>query len=136
MRLKLITASLCVLGIITPSLSAQAGFLDSINNVRNVVGNIGQTANVITYSKQATQAMASDLGITKKDKAPETVIGNVSSAALSSGDILVGKLASTKLYANSDKTKIIATLAQSEPMVFIGQEKEGFLLVSSDKGEG
>ncbi|MFW2176908.1 MULTISPECIES: hypothetical protein [unclassified Moraxella] len=113
--------------------SAQAGFLDSINSIRNVVGEIGYTANTVTGAKNATKEMADSLGVNKVfAKQADTA----TDGGLQSGDMLVSKLNSVKLYANSNKKQVINTLSQADQLVYMGEEKNGFLLVTTDKGEG
>ena len=117
--------------------TAQAGFLDSLSTIRNVVGDIGYTANVITVSKQATKNMTDDLGITgQKPSEYVNVTTQNTGSSLVSGEMLVGKLTNTKLYATNNKTTLISSVTQNEPMVYLGEEKDGFLRVSTDKGEG
>ena len=112
--------------------AANAGFLDSLSTIRSVVSDIGYTANSVSYAKNSTKEMSDTLGLTGKlSKAQAT-----SDDSLTSGDVLVSKLATVKLYADSGKTQLNKTLTKADPMVFLGEEVNGMLHVSSDKGDG
>ncbi len=53
------------------------------------------------------------------------------------GDVLATKLGNVKLLAApQDAAKAIATLPKGEELVFLGQEKDGFLKVQGSAGEG
>ena len=59
-----------------------------------------------------------------------------SQGGLRSGDVLVSKLATLKLYGDSGKNKFVTTLGKADALVFMGEEENGMIHVSSDKGEG
>lgn len=112
------------------TIPAQASFFDAVRNLRNVASEIGHTAQTVTYSKQATEQLADEVGLKNSSAAN-------AATAIAEGDILVGKLANTVLYSsNSDSSTVVANLSQADRMVYLGQQKDGFVYVASDKGEG
>ena len=127
---KLATAlSLMTLTMSTP-LSANAGFLDSIYDVQNTISSIGRTADTIRGSKQAVTNLGEEVGFNSKP-AQETL------GALASGSVLLGKLQSTKLYPQANKSASpIAVLSNQDAMIYMGSEQDGYYYVHSDKGEG
>ena len=112
--------------------SANAGFLDSLSAVRNVVGSIGYTADTVSYAKNSTKEMSDNLGLIGKTK----TVQESSQGGLRSGDVLASKLATLKLYGDSGKNKFVTTLGKADALVFMGEEENGMIHVSSDKGEG
>ncbi len=58
-------------------------------------------------------------------------------AAFSEGDVLYPKIENVKLLADaSEKSSTVATLKKSEELVFLGEEKDGYLHVQGASGEG
>lgn len=58
-------------------------------------------------------------------------------AAFSEGDVLYPKIENVKLLSEpSDKGPVVATLKKSTELVFLGEEKDGYLHVQGDPGEG
>ena len=112
---------------------AKAGFLDSLGAVRDVVGSIGYTANTVSFAKNSTKEMSDNLGLTGKVTSAQQVS---QSDALKSGDVLVSKLATLKLYNDSGKVRLTTTLSKADQLVFLGEEENGMIHVSTDKGEG
>lgn len=112
---------------------ANAGFLDSLGAVRDVVGSIGYTANTVSFAKNSTKEMSDNLGLTGKVTSAQQVS---QSDALKSGDVLVSKLATLKLYNDSGKVRLTTTLSKADQLVFLGEEENGMIHVSTDKGEG
>lgn len=57
--------------------------------------------------------------------------------AFNEGDVLHTKIENVKLMADaSDKAATVATLKKTEDLVFLGEEKEGFLHVQGASGDG
>ena len=53
------------------------------------------------------------------------------------GMLLAGKLKSTKLYAQADKNSMqVSDLSQSDTIIYMGKEHNGYYHVQTDKGEG
>lgn len=58
-------------------------------------------------------------------------------AAFDEGDVIVGKIGGLKIYADpSKKSKVLGSAAKGEEMIYKGQEKDGFLLIQGNDGEG
>lgn len=114
-------------------LSANAGFLDSIRSVQSTIGSIGQTANTIRGSKQAVEDLTEEVGL----KGQSSEQSNVMGGKLAAGAVLQGKLNSTTLYSQPNKSSAsVATLSRQDIMIYMGSEKNDFYYVQSDKGEG
>ena len=126
------STSIMVLMLGLAASSANAGFLDSLSAVRDVVGSIGYTADTVSYAKNSTKEMSDNLGLIGKTK----TVQESSQGGLRSGDVLVSKLATLKLYGDSGKNKFVTTLGKADALVFMGEEENGMIHVSSDKGEG
>ena len=53
------------------------------------------------------------------------------------GDTIVPKIANVKLFATpAESGKAVATLSKGDEMIFMGEEKDGFLKVESGSGSG
>lgn len=62
---------------------------------------------------------------------------NRAGAAFNEGDVVFPKIENVKLLSDaSDKASVIATLKKSTELVFLGDEKDGYLHVQGDPGEG
>jgi curli biogenesis system outer membrane secretion channel CsgG len=58
-------------------------------------------------------------------------------AVFNEGDTLTGKIGGLKVYAQPNKkSKIVATLAKGEEVIYTGHEDNGFLSVQGNDGEG
>ncbi|MFN8653828.1 MAG: CsgG/HfaB family protein [Gemmatimonadales bacterium] len=63
--------------------------------------------------------------------------GTRAGAAFNEGDVVYPKIENVKLLSDaSDKASVIATLKKSTELVFLGDEKDGYLHVQGDPGEG
>ncbi|WP_323843469.1 hypothetical protein [Moraxella sp. Pampa] len=132
MKFKLprpIMAAVVLLAFLTTTV-AQAGLLDGIRNISELANSIGNTANSVLYSKQATEQLVNDVGINIQSKTKST------QATLTEGSLLMSKLSTLTLYKNANQDKPIAKLTQTDALVYLGQEQQGFLYVATDKGEG
>jgi hypothetical protein len=57
--------------------------------------------------------------------------------AFGEGDVLYPKIENVKLLSEpSDKAAAVATLKKTEDLVFLGEEKDGYLHVQGASGEG
>jgi len=57
--------------------------------------------------------------------------------AFDKGDTLTGKIGGLKIYSQPNKTsKVVASLGKGEEVIFTGEEKNGFLSVQGNDGEG
>lgn len=126
----LLTVSTSMFGL---SMNANAGFLDSIYEVQNTIGSIGRTAETFRGSKQAVSDLGEEVGLTDL----MTQNNSSNTGKLTSGSMLAGKLQSTKLYSQPNKSSNpIAILSQQDVMIYMGTEQNGYYYVESDKGEG
>ncbi|OJZ18353.1 MAG: hypothetical protein BGP21_04105 [Thiobacillus sp. 65-29] len=56
---------------------------------------------------------------------------------LEEGDVVTGKIAGLKIYAQPNKTsKVVATIARDEEVIYTGQDQGGFIHVQGQGGEG
>jgi len=70
---------------------------------------------------------------------PEALSGDETKAGASyaEGDVLAPKIDNIKLYADAkDGAKEVATLKKTDELVFMGQEKDGYLKVQGSNAEG
>jgi Curli production assembly/transport component CsgG len=98
-----------------------AAFMDNYNNVVKVVRNDPTLVrNVGTLKQEAAAGGATKAG-----------------AVFNEGDVLVPKIANTKLQAQpSDTSKVLATLGRADELVVIGEVKDGFVNVQSANASG
>jgi predicted outer membrane repeat protein len=57
-------------------------------------------------------------------------------AVFNEGDVLKPKIANVKLFAQPSEGKAVATLVRSDELIYMGEEKDGFLNVESGSGSG
>jgi hypothetical protein len=58
-------------------------------------------------------------------------------AAFDAGDVITGKIGGLKLYSQPSKTsKVVASLGKGEEIIYTGEEKNGFMSVQGNSGEG
>ncbi len=56
---------------------------------------------------------------------------------LEEGDVVTGKIAGLKIYAQPNKTsRVVATIARDEEVIYTGQDQGGFIHVQGQGGEG
>lgn len=96
-----------------------AGFLDNWNNIVRAIRNnpqlTRQDINLKGASGQPTKA----------------------GAVFEEGDAITGKIAGLKIYAQPNKaSKVVAALGKGEEVIYTGKEKDGFISVQGQDGEG
>lgn len=98
-----------------------AAFMDNYNNVVKAVRNDPSLVrNVGTLKQEAAAGGATKAG-----------------AVFNEGDVLVPKIANTKLLAQpTDTGKVLATLGRGDELVVIGEVKDGFVNVQSANASG
>ncbi len=58
-------------------------------------------------------------------------------AVFETGDVITGKIGGLKMYSQPSKTsKVLASLPKGEEIIFTGEEKNGFMSVQGNSGEG
>ena len=97
-----------------------AAFMDNYNGIVNAVrGDPALQRNVGTLAQEAA-------GGNKK-----------AGAVFNEGDVLAPKIANVKMMAEaSDASKALGTLARTDELVVIGEEKDGFINVQGANGSG
>jgi curli biogenesis system outer membrane secretion channel CsgG len=98
-----------------------ASLVDNYNNVVMAVRNQPSLhRNVGTLAQEAAAGGATKAG-----------------AVFAEGDVLLPKINNVKLMADaSDGARVVQTLAKTDELIFMGEEKDGFLKVESGKGGG
>jgi hypothetical protein len=96
-----------------------ASYMDNWNNIVRVIRNNPQLARQDINLKQESGKVAK------------------AGAAFEAGDVVVGKIGGLKLYSQPSKaSKVIASLAKGEEVIYTGTEKDGFMSVQGNSGEG
>jgi hypothetical protein len=98
-----------------------AAFMDNYNNVVKVVRNDPSLQrNVGTLKQEAAAGGATKAG-----------------AVFNPGDVLTPKIANVRLMAQpSDSAKVLATLAKTDELVVVGEEKDGYINVQGAAASG
>jgi hypothetical protein len=97
-----------------------ASFLDNWNNIVRSVRN----------SPSLIQAKA---GLASQANAAASVEANAASA----GDVMVAKIAGVKvLKAPADSAGVLMSLTRTDEVLYLGEEKNGFVKVTSSQGDG
>lgn len=97
-----------------------AALLDNYNNIVRSIKN--QPSLIVTTATPASQQNAAR---------------SIKANAFNAGDILVGKIGGVKVLISPDPmSKQIFSLQKDEEVVFLGQEKNGFVQVQGTSGEG
>jgi curli biogenesis system outer membrane secretion channel CsgG len=96
-----------------------SGFLDNWNNVVRAIRN--------NPDMQRTEISL------KGPSGKPTQAG----AGFQSGDVITGKIAGLKIYADANKqSKVVASLKKGDELVFTGEAKNGFISVEGNDGTG
>jgi hypothetical protein len=97
-----------------------ASFLDNWNNVVRSVRN--SPSLIQAKAGPASQANAA---------------GSVEANAASAGDVMVAKIAGVKvLKSPADSAGVLMSLTRTDEVLFLGEEKNGFVKVTSSQGDG
>lgn len=96
-----------------------ASYLDNWNNIVRSIRNNPQLARQDINLKQESGKVVK------------------AGAAFEAGDVVSGKIGGLKMYSQPSKTaKVVASLARDEEVIFTGEEKNGFMAVQGNGGEG
>ncbi len=96
-----------------------ASYLDNWNNIVRSIRNNPQLAR-------------QDINLRQESGKPVKA-----GAVFEAGDIITGKIGGLRMYSQPSKTsKVIASLAKGEEVIYTGNEKNGFLSVQGNSGEG
>jgi hypothetical protein len=97
-----------------------ASFIDNWNNIVRAIRNNGSLI----------QARAGEA-------AQRNAAGSVQANAAAEGDVMVPKIGGAKVFKQPrDGAAEVQTLARTDEVLFLGEEKDGYLKVQAGKGEG
>jgi glutaredoxin len=68
--------------------------------------------------------------------APTVASGSMNNLAIQSGDTLIGKIAGVTVYIEPAKSKKLIVLGKLDEIIYMGEERKGFLRVTTQNGEG
>mgnify|MGYP000134756024 FL=1 len=89
--------------------------------------------NNIVRSVRGQPSLHRDVGTLAEEAGKKTKGG----AVFNEGDTVVPKIGNLKVYSTpSESGKTVATLSKGEEMIFMGEEKDGFLKIESGSGAG
>ena len=116
--------------------SSAAGALGGYANTNEgkiIAASLMDNYNNVVKSVRNQPSLQRDVG-TLADEAGKKVKGG---AVYNEGDTIVPKIGNLKVFSSaSESSKTIATLGKGEEMIFMGEEKDGFLKVESGSGGG
>ena len=116
--------------------SSAAGALGGYTNTNEgkvIAASLMDNYNNIVKSVRGQPSLQREVG-TLSDEAGRKVKGG---AVFNEGDTIVPKLGNLKVFASpSESSKTVATLGKGEEMIFMGEEKDGFLKIESANGGG
>jgi hypothetical protein len=116
--------------------SSAAGALGGYTNTNEgkvIAASLMDNYNNIVKSVRNQPSLQRDVG-TLADEAGKKVKGG---AVFNEGDTIVPKIGNLKVFSSaSESSKAVATLSKGEEMIFMGEEKDGFLKIESGSGGG
>jgi len=108
---------------------ANAALLDGLRELRGTLGEVTQTNREVgELGRQVTP-----------EKTPESQRQQSQSVSgsLQSGDVLVSKIASVKVYSEANKKSAkLMQLSKSDELIYMGEELNGLYRVTAPDGEG
>jgi hypothetical protein len=103
------------------------------NEGKVIAASLMDNYNNIVRSVRSQPSLQRDVGTLSEEAGKKTKGG----AVFNEGDTIVPKIANVKLFASpADGAKTVATLSKGDEMIFMGEEKDGFLKVESGSGSG
>jgi hypothetical protein len=98
-----------------------ASFADNYNNIVRVIKNDPNLQrNVGTLAQEAASGGSTKAG-----------------AVYNEGDVVMPKIAGVKLMGSAGEAgKVVATLEKGDELIYMGEEKDGYLKVEAGKGSG
>ena len=89
--------------------------------------------NIVKAIRSQPSLVAPTAGAASQNNAAQSVKAN----AYKAGQILTGKIAGVKVFADSNSaSKLNYSLKRDQEVVFLGEERDGFLKVQGENGEG
>jgi hypothetical protein len=110
-----------------------AGGYANTNEGKVLAASLMDNFNNIVRSVRGQPSLHRDVGTLAEEAGKKTKGG----AVFNEGDTVVPKIGNLKVYAQpADSSKTVATLSKGDEMIFMGEEKDGFLKVESGSGSG
>jgi len=109
------------------------GGYSNTNEGKMLAASLLDNYNNIVKSVRSQPSLQRDVGSLADEAGRKTKGG----AVFNEGDTIVPKIGNLKLYSSaSESSKAVATLSKGEEMIFMGEEKNGYLKVESGNGSG
>jgi hypothetical protein len=103
------------------------------NEGKVIAASLMDNYNNVVKSVRNQPSLQRDVGSLADEAGKKTKSG----AVFNEGDTIVPKIGNVKLFASpADSAKTVGTLAKGDEMIFMGEEKDGFLKVESGSGSG
>lgn len=103
------------------------------NEGKVIAASLMDNYNNVVRSVRSQPSLQRDVGTLAEEAGKKTKGG----AVFNEGDTIVPKLGNLKVYASaSDSSQTVATLSKGEEMIFMGEEKDGYLKIESSNGGG
>ena len=115
------------------SAAGALGGYTKTNEGKVIAASLLDNYNNIVRAVRGQPSLHRDVGTLAEEAGRKTKGG----AVFNEGDTIVPKIGNVKIYASpSDSSKTVATLSKGEEMIFMGEEKDGYLKVESGSGGG
>jgi hypothetical protein len=103
------------------------------NEGKMIAASLTDNYNNIVKSVRGQPSLQRDVGTLADEAGRKTKSG----AVFNEGDTIVPKISNVKLFASpGESAKVVATLSKGDEMIFMGEEKDGYLKVESGSGSG
>ena len=113
------------------ALGAFGGY-GNTNEGKMLASSLMDNYNNVVRSVRGQPSLHRDVG----SLAEEAGKKNKGGAVFNEGDVLHPKIANVKLFAQPSEGKTVATLTRSDEIIYMGEEKDGFVNVESGSGSG
>lgn len=115
------------------SAAGSAGGYSNTNEGKVIIASLMDNYNNVVRSVRGQESLHRDVGTLAAEAGKKTKSG----AVFNEGDTIVPKIGNLKMYSQaSDSSKALATLSKGDEMIFMGEEKDGFLKVETGSGSG
>nr|WP_298725029.1 SH3 domain-containing protein [uncultured Steroidobacter sp.] len=115
------------------SAAGALGGYTKTNEGKVIAASLADNYNNIVRSVRNQPSLQRDVGTLAEEAGRKTKGG----AVFNEGDTIVPKLGNLKVYSSpSDTSKTVATLSKGEEMIFMGEERDGYLKIESSNGGG
>lgn len=115
--------------MLVATLASEMAHAELFNDLRELRGTI--------YETSRTAKEVNELGKTLAPESKHKLEIPAQSTGLKSGEAMRSKLGKLKLLSEpSKKAHSLGQLSKADDMIFMGEEKDGFYLVSTINGEG